>query len=246
MHILMYHQVTAGEPQNVHTVTARQLHDQLQWLVDHGFRSARLATTAWDSAEKQVALTFDDAYVDFLEIALPILQQFNFHSTAFVISSLVGKTRTWADGSDRSQPPLMNWEQIHACRQSGVDIGSHTTTHPDLSTLSEAEINSELNTSRRTLAEQLNEPIDLLCYPYGRQNAAVRRAARQAGYTLACASRPFFVGKAQFNPYALDRIAMLASDTLDDFAAKMHAPLARRLQWYRWQLRQRVRRSNQR
>ena len=246
MYLLMYHEVTNGTPRNVHTVTAGQLRDQLAWLTDNGFRSARLDSAEGNSAEsnsaeKQVILTFDDAYVDFIDVALPILKQFNFSATVFVISDLVGKTRHWTDGNDQSEPPLMDWAQIHACRDEGIEIGSHTATHPNLTTLSSPELARELFKSRVALADELGSEIDILCYPYGQQNAEAQAMARKAGYKLACASRPFFVGRTTFdNAFALDRIAMLATDTLDDFAAKINAPLPRRLKWYKWLLKQKI------
>ena len=233
----MYHEVTSGTPRNVHAVTAAQLRDQLQWLTDHGFRSAELGEIK-TATDRCVALTFDDAYVDFLEVALPILQQFKFKATVFVISDLVGQRRHWADGDDESQPPLMDWAQIEACQQAGVQIGSHTATHPNLATLSETDVVRELSQSRQQLMARLGGEIDWLCYPYGRQNAMVQTVAQQVGYRLACASRPFYVGRSSAEYYALDRIAMLATDSLDDFAAKINPPLRRKLKWYRWLVRQ--------
>ncbi|MEM7112160.1 MAG: polysaccharide deacetylase family protein [Chloroflexota bacterium] len=238
MYILAYHEVTNKTPSNVHTVTTAQLRDQLQWLTDNGFLSASLDMYGQGAIAKSVVLTFDDAYVDFFDNALPILQQFRFGATVFIISDLIGKTRYWSDGDDYSKPKLMNWEQIGACQQAGIKFGSHTATHPNLTTLTQLEIKRELFQSRTILSDKLGYRVDYLCYPYGLYNANIQVLAKQVGYKLACASRPFFVGKTNSDRFALDRISMLSTDTVQDFAGKMRASLSRKLKWYRWLLRQ--------
>src|SRR5204862_6683810 len=84
--ILMYRRVSdsPGREASRYTVTPDQLRGHLEYLRDAGFHSVSLAE--WSAAVHQrealpgrpVALTFDDAYVDFMDRALPLLQQYGF------------------------------------------------------------------------------------------------------------------------------------------------------------------------
>jgi len=79
--ILMYHSVTGGEPINPYGVSRTAFGDQISWLIDQDYQFVSLATLVQSSRKnavfprrrKQVVLTFDDGYRDFLIHVLPML-----------------------------------------------------------------------------------------------------------------------------------------------------------------------------
>ena len=67
----------------------------------------------------------------------------------------------------------------------GIQFGSHSYSHHDLTQLSDYECELDLRESRILLEDLLGTPIRFLAYPRGLQNERVRKAARKAGYSNA-------------------------------------------------------------
>jgi peptidoglycan/xylan/chitin deacetylase (PgdA/CDA1 family) len=88
----------------------------------------------------------------------------------------------------KQTPPefaAMTWQQAREMEANGVEIGSHTVTHPILTQVSDAQLNTELGESKSKLEAELGHASDLFCYPNGDTDGRVRRAARRAGYRAA-------------------------------------------------------------
>ena len=73
---------------------------------------------------------------------------------------------------------MMDWDDLKSLDQGLIMIGSHTMTHPILTTLSTEEIGSELRESRRCLEESLGRVADFFCYPNGSYDARVYEAVK--------------------------------------------------------------------
>ena len=138
--------------------------------------------------DRAVVLTFDDGYASVVETAWPILRERGLPTTLFVVSGyLSGDLRfAW----DRDEPEgdrlrLARPDELVAAAAEGLDIGSHTVTHPWLPRLGPDQLAHELLDSRCALEELLGRPVTSLAYPTGGWNPAVRTAAARAGYELA-------------------------------------------------------------
>lgn len=83
----------------------------------------------------------------------------------------------------------MDWGMVGEVSRNGVEIGSHTKSHPQLSTLSGEALREELQSSKKDLEERLGRKIEHFCYPYGDLNAAVKEEVAQAGYRSAVTTR---------------------------------------------------------
>ena len=70
-------------------------------------------------------------------------------------------------------------------RDMGIQFGSHSYSHHDLTQLSDYECELDLRESRILLEDLLGTPIRFLAYPRGLQNDRVRKAARKAGFSNA-------------------------------------------------------------
>ena len=79
----------------------------------------------------------------------------------------------------------MDWEALRRAAALGVEIGSHTRSHPHLTRLSDDDLQAELTGSREALEANLQRPCRFLAYPYGEMDERVRRAAEDAGYAAA-------------------------------------------------------------
>lgn len=88
-----------------------------------------------------------------------------------------------------SLPPdefsAITWEQARELDAYGIEIESHTVTHPILTQVDSKRLSFEMSESRRQLTAELGRDVRLFCYPDGAYDARVRVAAAQAGYTCA-------------------------------------------------------------
>ena len=81
----------------------------------------------------------------------------------------------------------MGWSELRQLAGEGVEIGSHTLTHPYLTALDDNELHRELRESRQRLEDELGARCRFLAYPFGDEDERVRRAARVSGYAAAFA-----------------------------------------------------------
>jgi peptidoglycan/xylan/chitin deacetylase (PgdA/CDA1 family) len=86
----------------------------------------------------------------------------------------------------------ISWSQAREMDAAGVEIGSHTLTHPILTRVTDRRLQDELSGSRRRIEAELNRNVDLLCYPNGDYDDRVVQAARAAGYRCAVTIDPGF------------------------------------------------------
>lgn len=168
------------------SIPAEVFERQIRWLASRGFKSIR--STDWLSwvrtgrplPEKSVLLTFDDAYADVAQIALPVLQRYGFTGHVFVVTSRIGETAQWGELADHPLMKLMNAEQIRHWARQGIEFGAHSRTHPDLTRLSAGSLQEETAGSRKDLQDLLQIPITTFAYPYGACNEQVRAEAGRA------------------------------------------------------------------
>lgn len=78
--------------------------------------------------------------------------------------------------------PVMNWEQLRRCAANGVEIGSHTRTHPVLALCTEEELTAELVGSKKEIEERIGTPCHTIAFPNGNYNEHTIRACEAAGY----------------------------------------------------------------
>jgi peptidoglycan/xylan/chitin deacetylase (PgdA/CDA1 family) len=141
---------------------------------------AELAALAGQGrADGHAALTFDDGFADNLETLVPLLRADDVPATVFVVSGWLGEPHP-----DAPWTRIVSREEL---RELGgaVEIGAHSTSHDDLSSLSYEDARADLETCKREL-EAVVGPVSTVAYPYGRANADTIRACRDAGFAAAC------------------------------------------------------------
>jgi peptidoglycan/xylan/chitin deacetylase (PgdA/CDA1 family) len=229
--VLCYHAVSVDWPASL-SVTPDALERQLRLLVRHGHRGATFEQVAAGSADgRAVAVTFDDAYLSVLELAKPILDAAGFPGTVFVPTDYPDQPErpmAW-DGIDQwlggpHEPDLrpMAWDQIGQLADAGWEIGSHTCSHPRLTTLPDDALARELRQSRARLEERLGRPCTTLAYPYGDHDARVVAAAGAAGYAAA-GTLPGRLPRPE--PLAWPRVGIYHVDDERRFRLKVSSPM---------------------
>jgi peptidoglycan/xylan/chitin deacetylase (PgdA/CDA1 family) len=101
----------------------------------------------------------------------------------------------------------MTWDQARQLVKLGMNVGSHTVSHPNLTLLNAAELRSEFEVSRKRIEEQCAAPCRHLCYPYGFYSETVCEVARAAGYSSAVTTDSG-VNQRNADVFKLRRLAM--------------------------------------
>jgi peptidoglycan/xylan/chitin deacetylase (PgdA/CDA1 family) len=113
------------------------------------------------SNNKVVILNFDDGYESQYTNAKPILDQYGYKATFYIICNYVGDEEEEQDNSNAR----MSWEDITELHKEGYDIGSHSMDHKDLSQMSEKMVDFEVGDSKQCLVDHGINPISF-AYPF--------------------------------------------------------------------------------
>lgn len=137
---------------------------------------------------KTVVLTFDDGFRNFYTEAFPILSKYRFSATVFVVTDFCGKHNDWPGNPDNfPRTKLLSWKEIKELDARGIEIGSHTRTHQDLTRLSEIEITAELLGSITAIADKLGRKPATFAYPFGKVDVRSRRLVEEY-FDAACST----------------------------------------------------------
>ena len=219
--ILMYHYISVPPPGSDQyrldlSVTPADLDAQMAWLAENGYTTITLQdllyhlNLGWPLPAKPIVLTFDDGYKDAYENALPILGKYGFVGTFFIITDRI----TYGDLN------YATWPQVVEMHEAGMDIQSHSRTHPDLRRLSPAKLLWQILGSREALEARLDKKVRFFCYPAGRYDDNTIRALEQFGYWAAVTTE-YGATHSTDAPFTLKRIRIRRHDTLEGFIEKV-------------------------
>jgi peptidoglycan/xylan/chitin deacetylase (PgdA/CDA1 family) len=184
--ILTYHSVDpSGSPISV---SREQFRRHCEFLRGGAVAVVPLAEiAAAPDGRDAVAITFDDGFASFASDAWPLLREAGLPATLFVATRRVGASNAWGGRDQAGIPtlPLLGWEELGRLSSEGLDIGSHSRTHPRLSRVGAAELADELAGSAEDLARELGTRPASFCYPYGDHDRRVEGVARKL-YARAC------------------------------------------------------------
>lgn len=127
---------------------------------------AHAAAADWQKA--QVSFTFDDGFMSTYQNAAPVLKAAGYSATLFYITGY--GDGTFNNGLADDGTPAMKWAQVQDLYTNyGWEIGSHTVDHPLLSTLTAAQVDSELTQSNQALVSHGITPVSF-AFPQGDYN----------------------------------------------------------------------------
>ncbi len=229
--ILTYHSI--DESGSIISTAPEVFRRQMRHLSENDYQVVSLDALVKSVIEnktpspKTVALTFDDGFQNFYTTAFPVLEEYGFQATVFLVTDFCGKNNDWA-GNPPNLPPsrLLSWQEIKELRDYGIEFGSHTRTHPDLTRISVAEATCETVESKAAIENALGTKVTTFAYPFGKFNMSVRAIAEKT-FEAACSTN---LGKMQGTSdyFSLERIdtyylsnpkifASLSSKTFDRY-----------------------------
>jgi len=185
---LAYHSVEARplreDPFGLCT-SPRRLERQIRRLRAWGYELVTFGELAHrvrdGDASGAAALTFDDGFADNLHALVPLLRAHRARATVFAVTGWLGERHP-----QRPHSAILTADELRTLAAHGVEIGSHSVTHPDLCALGYDEALAELATSRHELEAVLDAAVGVVAYPYGKASAATLAACAAAGYRAGC------------------------------------------------------------
>jgi len=222
--ILVYHHIRqslrlGSRAERRLTVTPEVFDGQMKYLQENGYHVITFATLvdylegASELSDQPVIISFDDGWEDQFVNALPKLEEYHYNATFFVVTNFV------------DAPGFLSWPQLRRIFAAGMEIGSHTRSHPRLDKINNpGTLWDQIYTSKQVLESKLNAAVDEFAYPFGSYNATSALIVRLAGYR---AARACCIGRVQSDAYALR--AVMAPNDLAKFGKYLGArPASRR------------------
>ncbi len=119
-----------------------------------------------ETLEKQVAISFDSAWgADKTQGILDTLKEYNVNATFFLVGFWVDKYP----------------DMVKAIHDQGVEIGTHSNTHPDFVKLSAEQMRLELTTSMEKIKNITGSDVKLFRAPYGSYNNTMLNITEELG-----------------------------------------------------------------
>lgn len=209
--ILMYHRFGCDE--STLFVTPENFKKQMSYLKNKGYNVISLDELAEGIKNKRkfsrntVVITIDDGYKDNFIYAYPVLSEYNFPATTFIISNFIGRKENF-----------LNWDEIQRMHKEGIFFGGHTANEAYLPSIKEKEILwAEIAGCKRFIESNIEIEANYFCYPTGGFTEEIKKMVRDAGYKGACTTNRGF---AELNKdvYELKRVKVTNSDTNKPFS----------------------------
>jgi peptidoglycan/xylan/chitin deacetylase (PgdA/CDA1 family) len=138
-----------------------------------------------------VAVTFDDAFQNVFDNALPVMARHGVPATIFTPTGYLGSAAGWIERAGVSHAPaVVSADVVRSANRTRVRFASHTVSHPRLASLERDVLRDELTQSKRALERLVAEPVTMLSLPYGSFSPPVLEEARAAGYERVFANVP--------------------------------------------------------
>ncbi|OUR78411.1 polysaccharide deacetylase [Colwellia psychrerythraea] len=184
--ILQYHHVSDSTPAST-SISPKQFEVHLKYLKDNNFKVVPLSEliegikNQQALPDKSVAITFDDAYIDVVTTAKPILDKFDFPYTIYVNPGIINRN----EKNDASH--YLSWIQLKALSDEGVIIANHGYEHDSMARITEGLTQTQwlskqtelLLKAEAIIKENTGQSWRYYAYPYGEYDMAVQAWAKE-------------------------------------------------------------------
>ncbi|KAA8671988.1 polysaccharide deacetylase family protein [Clostridium sp. HV4-5-A1G] len=212
--VLYYHSIDY-EKGNELRIPKEKFREEMKFLRDNGYTTLTMNEfynfLAYNKPipKKSVVITLDDGYEDNYENAFPILKEFGFKATIFIITGAIDNEKN-----------ILTSSQLREMEHYGIDIESHTVNHDKLDKLTYNEQLSTLKNSKNFLEKLLGKRVNYIAYPYGEWNGDTVKAVKAAGYKLAFTTASGWANKNE-GLYTLSRVYISANHKMEEFKRRL-------------------------
>ena len=234
--IIVYHRVVSHDMKTQHFQDDQWVHDvedfeeQMKYLYDNGYKTLSMEEFYnWYKGKvdydenKTVVITFDDGYVEYYYLVLPILKKYNLKATVFVIGDKTEPSVIWDENSYKGQ--FLSQELIDHMRVEypNFEIQSHTYwLHQE----DENGIKYVYKTSEEELRQDFqkmkNFNTGYLAYPYGAYTHDIQKIAKEQNMKMCFTFRNYRRATRQDNQWAVERIKIGGNYDLNKFKKELN------------------------
>lgn len=184
--ILMYHYVSplpadADDIRINLTVEPYLFRTHLEYLREAGYETISLnqlyeaLNQGTPLPPKPIILTFDDGHIDHYQVVFPLLREFGFTGTFFIITGR----------ADANDPAHLNWQQITEMANAGMSMEAHSKSHLDLRGRDRDFLIYEILGSMESLEAHTNKTVSMFAYPAGQYDDMTIEIADETGIEIA-------------------------------------------------------------
>ena len=209
--VFTYHSI--DDSGSVISTSPTKFREQMNHLKQSGFHAIALGEITRCIRQNRpfppgaVAITFDDGFKNVHEVAYPVLKEFGFQATVFLVPGYCGRNNQWNKPAERIPTlELLDWKEILEMASNGIEFGAHTMSHPHLSRVSPERAIKEISDSKATVQRNLGKEVGFFAYPYGQQIQAIQDFVR-GQFNGACSTQLDCVNL-QSEVHSLPRIEM--------------------------------------
>jgi peptidoglycan/xylan/chitin deacetylase (PgdA/CDA1 family) len=209
--ILMYHRF--GYEGGSLFVTPENFEKQMAYLKNNGYQVISLDELVEGIKNnrkfnhKTVVITIDDGYEDNFTYAYPLLKQYEFPATIFIIANFISKEKDF-----------MNWDEVKIMSQNNISFGAHAKSHIYLPSIKDKDtLWDEIAGAKRLIEKRTGKTVSYFCYPIGGFTEKIKLIVKKAGFQGACTTNRGFA-RLNKDVYELKRIKVKNSDTNKPFS----------------------------
>jgi peptidoglycan/xylan/chitin deacetylase (PgdA/CDA1 family) len=210
--IILYHRIDTSPINSQYYVPPAKFDEEMKLLHDWGYTTIttelliKAIREGADLPPRPLLITFDDGHLNNYTTAFPIMQKYGFTGVMYIVANYMGVDQ------------YMNADQIKEMAAAGWEVGSHSISHSDLTSLEPYRQRNEVVESRAMLEEALGVPVLTIAYPFGISNSGVIDYAHFAGY-IGGMSLGFTYDQGISNLYTLQRRDIKGTYDVKQFAA---------------------------
>lgn len=229
INILLYHQI--GDVPNTYTnldcfCNTKDFYRQMEYLMNSDYQVISLAKALNLISNNRiidgnyVVLTFDDGCEKFYDVTFPILEKFNFPSTVYPVVGFLGKYASWS-AIYNPELKILSKRMLIELNKLGVEVGAHTMDHVKLTHIKRNDAINQVQNSKETLEQLLEQNIHSFAYPHGDFNKKIIEIVKEAGFSNALTCINDFAEEAK-SVYEIPRKYITYFDNLDKFKQKLY------------------------
>ncbi|WP_027634636.1 polysaccharide deacetylase family protein [Clostridium hydrogeniformans] len=216
--VLYYHSIYDNPKKDELIVSKEMFREQMKYLKDNNYKTLTLTQLQEyirdnkEVPEKSVAITFDDGWGDNYENAYPVLREYGFNATIFVITSMVDNHHLY-----------LKSKEIKEMSENGIEIGSHTVNHDNLIEISKEKRKKTLEDSKKSLEDIIKKQVTSIAYPFGTYNNDVLKDSKALGYTLGFTTDKGW-GNGKNDLFKIKRVYVNGNANMDVFKERLNNP----------------------
>lgn len=209
--VLTFHRITSDKvkdeyyPNNEWVARISDFKEQMKYLHDNGYQTLSMDefydwyANGKKVGKKSVVLTFDDGDYEFYHLVAPVLKEYSFKATMFVIGEwTTDDTQPYTDTNTRVRlgydlinkmktdyPDLNIQCHSYALHKYATDVYGHSTSTQLIYTKTLEELENDFATAKEKFKEGTGEEFKYIAWPYGKYNDTAKQAFLNSGYRLA-------------------------------------------------------------